>query len=294
MPRYLVYGLIVESEWELPDLEPAAGAPSARIGSGEHEGTLSANPGPPRWWAEGNRVFLTDPLVGIICISGGSEVSVHLSECPDRPLLQAYLLGPALAALLHQRGFLVLHASVLARHSRALAILGNSGDGKSTLALQLCSGGWRLVADDQAVIEWTERGPAVHSGRGALRVSWEVLSHFGETSAIGTTNECRDKLLFRPGTPFSEQTPLSCLYVLGQAEQIRCTRIPPQDAFAQLVQHSFMGSLLTSSDSLALHFLQCADLAERLPVRRLERPQSLAMLARLAKVINDDFEKLVH
>src|SRR5260370_682608 len=163
MPRFLVYGLIVESEWELPDLEPATGAPSARIGSGER--ALSPKPGPPRWWAEADRVFLTDPLVGTICISGGSEVSVHLYESPDRPLLQAYLLGPALAVLLHQRGFLVLHASVLARNARALAILGDSGDGKSTLALLLCNSGWRLVADDQAVIEWTERGPAVHPGR---------------------------------------------------------------------------------------------------------------------------------
>jgi hypothetical protein len=289
MPRYLVYGLSIESEWELPDLDRTLEAASACIRSGVNQVGLPLEHEAPRWFADGEHIFLTDSQVGSICVDGGREVTVHLKENPDHPLLEAYLLGPALAVVLHQRGYLVLHASVLARDGQAVAILGDSGEGKSTAALALCSRGWRLVADDQAVIEWTQEGPAVYPGRAALRVSHEALSRFGASQpGLILTAECGGKFLFRPGAPVVERTPLSCLYVLCEGAQIRCPPIPAEHVFASLIQHSFLGSLLTSTGSLARHFHQCADLAGRLPVRRLERPRSLALLDDLPGVIEND------
>ncbi len=50
-----------------------------------------------------------------------------------------------------------IHASCVAAGSRGILILGNSGQGKSDLALRLIERGARLVADDRCDI-WHERG----------------------------------------------------------------------------------------------------------------------------------------
>lgn len=53
---------------------------------------------------------------------------------------------------------LVLHATTVALHGHAVLIRGESGRGKSSLALQLMSLGAGLVADDRTIIWREDRG----------------------------------------------------------------------------------------------------------------------------------------
>lgn len=59
-------------------------------------------------------------------------------------------------------GFVRLHASCVAVGGRGLLILGPSGSGKSSLALQMIGLGAILVADDQ--VEVTRVGPSLVAG----------------------------------------------------------------------------------------------------------------------------------
>lgn len=56
---------------------------------------------------------------------------------------------------------LTLHASAVARNGRAVLILGDSGTGKSGLALRLIALGAVLVADDRVLIR--RRGDGLHA-----------------------------------------------------------------------------------------------------------------------------------
>ncbi len=74
------------------------------------------------------------------------------------PLAQSLLaaeMGMNLQIALGCRRFLLLHASVVERGGRALVMTGESGSGKSTLAALLATGGWRLLADEFALVEPT-------------------------------------------------------------------------------------------------------------------------------------------
>jgi len=53
-----------------------------------------------------------------------------------------------------------LHASCVALNGRAVLIMGQSGTGKSALALQLMALGADLVSDDQTLLGIGENGPA--------------------------------------------------------------------------------------------------------------------------------------
>ena len=52
--------------------------------------------------------------------------------------------------------YLVLHAAVLERYGRALIILGDSGDGKSTLCSVLALSGWRLLSDELGLVSLSD------------------------------------------------------------------------------------------------------------------------------------------
>lgn len=76
---------------------------------------------------------------------------------PDRAgrheVLPILLAGTASAFLLALRGRTVLHASAVAVGGAALAFVGQSGRGKSTVAALMCLDGAALVTDDVLVVE---------------------------------------------------------------------------------------------------------------------------------------------
>ncbi|OXM74127.1 MULTISPECIES: hypothetical protein [Amycolatopsis] len=98
---------------------------------------------------DGNRTVLRYPS---LCEFAGDpllrEVTYHLDPSADHGLLTVLATGALLAVHLTLNSHLVLHASAVRVDERALAFVGASGMGKSTLAAALCGLGCDLVADD--------------------------------------------------------------------------------------------------------------------------------------------------
>lgn len=98
-------------------------------------------------------VWLHIPNVGHFLVEQGRRIVVAPAPGVDGQTLELYLLGNVFGALLHQRGYLVLHGNVLVREGRAIAICGHSGAGKSTLSAALVTfAGYSLVSDDLCVL----------------------------------------------------------------------------------------------------------------------------------------------
>ena len=82
-----------------------------------------------------------------------SEVVVHPRRDGRRELLPVLMAGTTSALLLALRGETVLHASAVAVDGAALAFVGQSGRGKSTVAALMCLGGAELVSDDLVTVD---------------------------------------------------------------------------------------------------------------------------------------------
>jgi hypothetical protein len=123
-----------ETDAAWPDLPP-----------GPHDtATLTMGPGDLRFTAGGMVRFR---------ITNGERITWQRLDPGAGPReIRTYLLGSAIAALLIQRGVLVLHGNALAREGKAIVCLGHSGAGKSTLAYALMRQGWQLLADDLVAI----------------------------------------------------------------------------------------------------------------------------------------------
>ncbi len=97
-----------------------------------------------------------------------------------------------------------IHASAVAVDGRGVLILGPSGSGKSSLALQLIALGGQLIADDQVMLH--------RAGDAVIAAAPATLAGLIEARGIG--------LIRAPSAP----APLALVVDLGQAET---ERLPP-------------------------------------------------------------------
>jgi hypothetical protein len=110
--------------------------------------------------------------VAAFLVSDGKTVVID-TYTDDRGAWEALLLGPVMAALLQQNGFLTLHGSAFLYGEKAVLMLGSSGAGKSSLAMALNQKGHYILTDDICAITFSIDGePLVYFGNGHVDL-WE-------------------------------------------------------------------------------------------------------------------------
>src|SRR5271156_4990993 len=163
---YLLGGITLVSEIafpELPRIQPERATPHPvhiRLGDVE-ENWPNAVEVDPDCFATPSQYFLRIHGIARYLVTNGTEIVV--SPDADAPPLdvRAYLLGTIFVVLCQQRGLLPLHASAVSSRSGVAAFLGNSGQGKSTLAAHLAQRGFRVLADDVCLIDFMEPSAAM-------------------------------------------------------------------------------------------------------------------------------------
>ena len=89
--------------------------------------------------------------------------------------IRTFLYGSIFGTILIQRDYLVLHGSALAKNNKAILFLGDSGQGKSTIAYSLLEKGWKLLADDLIAID---QNSFVLPGMPRIKLWERTLSEF--------------------------------------------------------------------------------------------------------------------
>ena len=199
-----------------------------------------------------------------------------------RHLLLDQVLPLALAA----EGRLVLHASGLRRHGRAIALAGAAGTGKSTMAAALSGEGWAVMSDDGVLIDDANGAVAVPAYPG-LRLWPETLAVTGmRERCIGEVAEYSAKLRVAPAaTGDAGAAPLSHIYVLERGGTFGIETLGPRDATAAMLAHLYRADL-TDRDGLAAQLDACARLVERVPVARLTLPNGLDAVRDAARALD--------
>lgn len=121
------------------------------------------------------------PDIGLFLAREGAKLDYALFEDADIAAAEALIHGGLLAALIHQRGELPLHATTVLAPAGggALALTGHSGGGKSTTAHELVRRGWRLLADDLTRVTIEAAAPMAWPGRGRLRLMEDACARSG-------------------------------------------------------------------------------------------------------------------
>ncbi|NJN18495.1 MAG: serine kinase [Oscillochloris sp.] len=220
----------------------------------------------------------------------GREIIVEPCAGADERLIRAFLLGSALGVLLHQRGLLTLHASAVEIQGGAVAFVGWKGYGKSTTATALHTCGYRLLTDDTVALAMSgSDSPIVYPGFPQVKLWPDAAAALVEGAAeLPQLHPDINKLVHRAGTGFSPAPlPLRAIFVLDQGAEPAVEPVPIQEAFFNLVSHSYALRFLKIAGATAQHFTQCDQLVRRVPVWRLRRPRSLEALPTVVRLIEE-------
>ncbi len=190
--------------------------------------------------------------------------------------VRSYLMGNLFAVLCHQRGLLPLHASAIATPRGAVAFLGTSGAGKSSMVAFLSQRGHRVLADDICLID-----PAAPRDRRVLPVApwlklWSTtLDAMGESShglsRIFSDDEKYRYALQEPEAP----TPLAELILLERAEpqaEVSFERLAPVHALHAMLDLTYQSWLVRAIGRTERLFLRCGQALEGARVVRMRRP----------------------
>jgi hypothetical protein len=157
-----------DPDWDVRFFDPTGEARAARNGSvlaqvDEIEYTLIAT-GQGEYLVRFGRDFEFQ----ISCDRRMIEARVYPGGDPELALI--LLAGNVLSSVLTLQGECVLHASGIQIDGSALAIVGASGMGKSTMTALLCAAGARLISDDVLRLESSTEGTECFAGTSLIRL----------------------------------------------------------------------------------------------------------------------------
>jgi hypothetical protein len=289
MHLYRAYSLTLGSDIELPGLDPAvSGAPDVRIIRREitREELRTGNQG-------GERIAVHFLDLIRFVVEGGHTISFDVVSDVEEEIVQARILGEIMAGLLRQRGLLVIHACAVEKNGEAIAFVGESGWGKSTLAEFLCQNGYRLLTDDVMALDGTHVIPSYPQ----IRLRADSADHFTRGGGVVFEAIARNgpKHAHNGVQMADSPVPLRSLYLLeaAYADTTSFVEIPAGQALMHLVAHTRAKTLVQTNapDLLRQHLTLCADLVRAVQPRILRRRYSLDDLPAIQALVESDTQR---
>lgn len=224
--------------------------------------------------------------VATFIIREGKQIIIHPADNVEPRTLSRYVIGPVMAILLSQRGFLVLHASCVKIADGAVAFLGEPGMGKSSMAAALYSLGYPVISDDVTAVHVNSSYPLnVFPASPQIKLDLEATSVFEpEVSLPDPVDRVDGKFVYKlEGAFCNSATTLSRLYVLEKETRIGMERLSSQEAIKEVLKNSYptRWDYPGGSD----HFLRCATIVSKVPIYRIGRAPLISALRELANEV---------
>ena len=204
--------------------------------------------------------------------------------------VQHLYLNQVLPLALSKQGKLVFHASAIDIDGAAVAFMGESGKGKSTLAASFATSGFHFLTDDGLMVEACGDGYQVMPSHPSIRL-WQdseaALIAPATPTAPALEFTSKSRFLAGESIPFCDTPrPLRRVYFLGDgsASAITFQRMKPGEALIELVKHSFLLDI-EEKQMLATHFDVLSTLASLPIYYRLDYPRRYEDLAAVRQAI---------
>jgi hypothetical protein len=241
--------------------------------------------------APGRFLLRAGRRAGRFLVEDGTRITLQRGGASEDPIVAFHFLHTVMAALLHQRGNVVLHAGAVAGEEGATVISGESGAGKSTVLADLAARGFPLLSDDVTALSVGPDGEtevipgpsSVHlCGDAAERLS-ERLSP--EVAGLPRRSWHRMKVAvpvtgIRPGGryPFRRWVELA----IGTGDEVRVECLSGARKLEALQRCIYMPMQIAEH---AQRFGLLRAVMGRVPVLAIERPSGQWTLDRVAQAV---------
>jgi hypothetical protein len=214
----------------------------------------------------------------------GRKVKAHPHPPARAELVRDAYRRAVLPMVMQVRGTQVLHASAVVTERGIVALCGQSGTGKSTIAVGLGCRGYRVWADDTVAFATSSSLPLAIPLPFRIQLRPAAAAFFARSPSGAPVERRRDEA----ERPWPRPVPLATVCVLEQVSELEdgvaAERLTPVSAFRAVLPHAFCFSLHDelSKRRLTEHYLQ---LVERVPCFAIRFRPGLARLSTVLDAI---------
>jgi hypothetical protein len=225
--------------------------------------------------------------------ANGRNIVCRRIEGASPESFQVYLLGQAISFALVKGGFEPLHATCVVIDGKAVALLGDSGYGKSSLAACFLEAGHRLLTDDLLVVREVAGGFQAFPGPPRIKLFSDMARKFlGESVSGVPMNSGAQKLVMPLASErvHFDAAPLEAIYTIApphevaQDQAIRIEGVPSRAAFVLLMNNVF-NYVIIDTRRLHTQFGALARLAATTPMRKIFYPRRAEALPLVREAI---------
>jgi hypothetical protein len=207
----------------------------------------------------------------------GTKVGVWRTPGIETPTIDHVFQNQVLPLALSRQGELVLHGAAIEAGDAAIAFVGPSGRGKSTLTASYGVSGHRFLSDDGLRLRLHAGGANVLPNHPSVRLwadSESIVMGRTKSEPVGYSNKARfladSELRFCP-----DPLPLGALYFLGNAvvDEPTIQRLEGAAVIIELIKNSFLLDV-EAQDMLQRHFDLLSTFAAARRFYSLDYPRS--------------------
>jgi hypothetical protein len=304
--NHFVYGLRIRSDipLALPAAGPAAfGEVTLRASTGDVlDAARDASHAVLQEWCThahlpDGRTYVGWSGIGQFLVSAdGGEICYHRAGdgCPES--FQVYMLNQALSFALLKRNLEPLHATAVVVDGGAIALFGESGRGKSTLASGFLQSGFTLLTDDVLIYSVDRQTVFALPGPPRVKLFPDVASGLLDSSGVPMNAHTSKLIVPLPRSAVCiSSVPLVAGYELAPedataAEQVTIGAMNPADAVVCLSRHAFNRYGIDAARRRH-QFLAATALAARMRVSTLSYPRIQSTVGRVVQHIVADVRR---
>ena len=288
---YAVYGLTLQTPFACADLSAAEteGVPDIVVTEGFVPESLAAAEavGPDYECGTGRFLWRGYPRSGRFLVSDGRRIIVERYPDSDESIFLFVLYRYALAAALHQRGLLILHAISAVSRGQAFAVSGPSGAGKSTTMAALLAHGCLMLSDDVTALRLGPDGRIeALPGPSEVRLRDHAVQNLGLRVAERPGRRASKHAVSTASAMAAVPYPLSRLYLLDPCpvDSVSVKELHGTEKFAALL--GCLYGLMTIAEHPA-NFPFFSTLLDQIAVVKITRPIARWSVDAVAAVILD-------
>lgn len=231
-------------------------------------------------------------LVDFEVSADGTRVRAHPGQSTDDATVEHVYINQLVPLALSRQGRPAFHASVVTVPGGAVAFLGRTGAGKSTLAASFALGEGRFLTDDALLIEESGDGFYAVPSHASVRLwqdSAEALADKQTAQALPVSYSSKARLLAGPALAYQDSAErLIGAYRLDSegVGSIRIGALSGTDRYRAWLENSFLLDI-EDEDLLRAHFDWTYRIAGTVPTFRLDYPRDYGMLGEVQQAIRE-------
>ncbi len=289
MNRYQAFGLLIESDFDLPELAGADAddrVPDLRIVQKNIGREIPEPDAQPVFdYNDPGGIVMIWPQVAGFRIRMPDTIEIERASHAKPEYLAFPLLGPVMGWFLHLRGQMILHGSAVTWHGHAFGFLGDKLAGKSTTAAAFLRDDAQLLTDDLLVFDMSDPArPLVQPAFAQLKLGDDSAAAvpIAGAEALPLIMDGFAKRQHRLQDLAEAPTACDALFVLERGDSAAAVEwLDGKDAFLALMRFGY--NVRFTNAPLAMqnrrrHFEQCVALTRSLRVGVLRVPADLGRL----------------